>query len=128
MINRHALFCIVLMSSGCAAMITSEEAYYSPSTPDYFKIIPVHHRHMGVSILKSPEELHQFFFYWATKRKVELAGDMKFEYSFDIRSGNEKGRWSYNPAGYVQMVSYTRKPIYQIENASEFNKTLGIKN
>lgn len=127
MSTRHLLLPLAVMCLSCVAPDTSEKAYFSQSTSEYFKLIPVYYRQKGISTIRNPEDLRQFFAVWKTKQKVHPTSGLKFEYSFDIRCGNEGGRWLYDSAGFVQKLNIFRKPIYRIESFKEFNQTLGIK-
>ena len=76
-----------------------------------------------INDIRDEKMVLRFQDHWNKKTKIEGETLIAPMYKIDINPGN---RWLYDPAGYVQVLSKAKVPIYKLQSPEEFNTLLGI--
>jgi hypothetical protein len=76
-----------------------------------------------INDIRDEKMILRFQDHWNKKTKIDAEALRAPIYKIDINPGN---RWLYDLAGYVQVLSKAKVPIYQLHSPEEFNALLGI--
>ncbi|HEY1266368.1 MAG TPA: hypothetical protein VGH16_03865 [Candidatus Binatia bacterium] len=73
------------------------------------------------------EELSRFERLWSAKTEKTPPSNLKWVYKLDVTAQSKEDRWLYDAAGWVQILSMKRTPVYKISSVEDFNQLLGIE-
>ncbi len=76
-----------------------------------------------INEIRDEKMLLRFQDHWSKKTKIAAETPTALIYKIDINPGN---RWLYDPAGYVQVLSKAKVPVFKLHSPEEFNRLLGI--
>jgi hypothetical protein len=79
-----------------------------------------------VKTLAAAPDLAAFEALWAGKTVREPASRSGFTYKIDVERGGRSVRWLYDPAGFLQVLSVSRTPVYGVSAPQAFNRLLAI--
>jgi hypothetical protein len=79
-----------------------------------------------VKTLTSARDLAVFNELWSAKTVQESASGSRFLYKIDVERGGCSVRWLYDLAGFLQVLTVTRTPLYGLAAPQVFNKLLAI--
>ena len=79
-----------------------------------------------VKTLTSAPDLAAFNALWAAKTVREPASRSEFIYKIVVERGGRSVSWLYDPAGFVQVLSVGRTPVYGVSDPQAFNRLLTI--
>jgi hypothetical protein len=79
-----------------------------------------------VKTLTSAPDLAAFDALWSDKTVREPASRSGLVYKIDVERGGHSVRWLYDPAGFLQVLSAGRTPVYEIAAPQAFNRLLAI--
>jgi hypothetical protein len=79
-----------------------------------------------VKTLTSAPDLAAFDALWSGKTVREPASPSGFIYKIIVERGGRSVRWLYDPAGFLQVLSVSRTPVYGISEPQAFNRLLAI--
>jgi len=79
-----------------------------------------------VHVLNGRKAVASFNAHWTNKVKISSASvTPHWLYKIDLP---DTTRWLYDPAGYAQVLSKKKHPLYRIQSVGRFNKLIGINN
>jgi hypothetical protein len=79
-----------------------------------------------VKTLTSAPDLAAFDALWSGKTVREPASRSEFIYKIVVERGGRSVSWLYDPAGFLQVLSAGRTPVYGISEPQAFNRLLAI--
>jgi hypothetical protein len=79
-----------------------------------------------VKTLSSAGDLAAFDALWSAKTVREPASRSGFIYKIAVERGGRSVSWLYDPAGFVQVLSVSRTPVYEVPTPHAFNRLLAI--
>jgi hypothetical protein len=79
-----------------------------------------------IRTITSAPDLAVFSEHWAARVKVSANAAMQPDYKIDIQSDRRSERWLYDPAGFLQVLSKAKTPVYRLTSPAAFNELLGI--
>ena len=80
-----------------------------------------------VKTLTSARDLAAFEALWSAKTVREPASRSEFIYKIVVERGGRSVSWLYDPAGFVQVLSVSRTPVYEVSDPQAFNRLLAIE-
>jgi len=80
-----------------------------------------------IRTITSAPDLAVFSELWAARMKESANAAMRPDYKIDIQSDRRSARWLYDPAGFVQVLSKAKTPVYRLTSPAAFNELLGIE-
>lgn len=81
-----------------------------------------------VKVIKDHKLLQQFENTWKEKKKLKNLPLPQWLYKIDIEGKGYGDRWLYDPAGFVQVLTKAKTPVYHIPDTESFNKLIGTHN
>jgi len=80
-----------------------------------------------VKTLTSARDLAAFNELWSAKMARESGRVSGSVYKIIVvRQGGRSARWFYDPAGFLQVLSKSRTPVYGVSDREAFNRLLAI--
>lgn len=80
-----------------------------------------------VKVISDQAALQAFERSWKAKTTSTPPATPRWTYKLDLAGKGARARWLYDPAGYVQVLTEAKSPIYAIPNPEAFRELVGAK-